>query len=197
MADTSHPDNVLMQRAQAGDRAAFSALYERYATELVRKVLLPRCGDTDLAQEALAETFRTLLHALADYEPHPAGPWPWLSRIGASKVMDVHRAQARRRRALTNFTQLLAPLVTSDGPSEPQARAREQRDLSQRVSEVMETLNPRYREALELRFFEDLPRQSCAERMHISLGNFDVTLLRALRSFRSAWEARHERESAP
>jgi RNA polymerase sigma factor (sigma-70 family) len=192
-----HPDNELVARAQAGDRTAFSALYERYAGELYRKVLMPRCGQADAAEEALAETFRTLLTALGRYEPHAAGPWPWLARVAASKAMDVHRARARKLRALANFTRLVTPLVPEDYAPDDATRARERSDLSRAVSEVLEGLNPRYRRAIELRFFEELARDECAERMQITLGNFDVTLLRALRAFRTAWESQHSRESTP
>jgi len=38
---------------------------------------------------------------------------------------------------------------------------------------------------------EDLPRLECAQRMEISMGAFDVLLLRALRAFRAAFVARH------
>jgi RNA polymerase sigma factor (sigma-70 family) len=197
MAQSTHPDNALCERAKRGDRAAFAQLYERYASELYRKILMPRCGRPDLAEEALAETFRTLLSALARYEPHALGPWPWLARVAASKVIDVHRAQQRKTRALTNFTRLISPLVPDSAPADDATRAREQSDLARAVQEVLAALNPRYRQAIELRFFQERAREECAEAMHITLGNFDVTLLRALRAFKAEWETRHTRESTP
>jgi RNA polymerase sigma factor (sigma-70 family) len=193
----AHPDNELACRAGRGDRAAFQALYERYAGELYRKVLMPRCGNADAAEEALSETFRTVLSALERYEPHAQGPWPWLVRVASSKVMDVHRAKSRKQRALANFTRLIAPLVPEEQPADEATRAREQSDLARAVQHALETLSPRYREAIQLRFFAELSRDDCAARMNITLGNFDVTLLRALRAFRSAWESRPNRESRP
>lgn len=193
----THPDNELVARAQRGDRTAFRALYDRYAGELYRKVLMPRCGQADAAEEALAETFRTLMTALFRYEPHPAGPWPWLARVAASKAMDVHRARARKVRALANFTRLVTPLVPEEYAPDEATRERERSDLARAVQEALAELSPRYRQAIELRFFEELARDECAARMQITLGNFDVTLLRALRAFRAAWESRHTRESTP
>jgi RNA polymerase sigma-70 factor (ECF subfamily) len=52
----------------------------------------------------------------------------------------------------------------------------------------MEGLTPRYRQALELRFFRDLAREECAQLMQVKLGTFDVLVLRALRAFRREWE---------
>jgi hypothetical protein len=38
---------------------------------------------------------------------------------------------------------------------------------------------------------EDRPRVECARQMEITIGNFDVLLLRALRAFRGEWIAQH------
>jgi RNA polymerase sigma factor (sigma-70 family) len=187
-------DNALVVRAQAGDRAAFSRLYARYAPDLYRRVLMPRCGKPEAAEEALAETFRTLLTSSARYEPHPAGPWPWLSRVAASRAMDGHRKERKKGRALANFHALVAPLVPETMPPDEATRARERADLSHKVERVLADVNPRYRQAIELRFFEELPRETCAARMNLQLGTFDVTLLRALRAFKAAWQSR---ESQP
>jgi len=195
--DATHLDNALVARAQGGEREAFRALYQRYASELFRKVLMPRCGDAQSAEEALAETFRTLLSGVAPYTPSPAGPWPWLARIAASKAMDVHRGAQRKRRALANFSKLVAPLLPDSYSADVATRAREQAELARAVHETLAQLSPRYRQAIELRFFAERAREACAEAMQISLNNFDVTLLRALRAFRSAWESGPGRESRP
>ena len=55
---------------------------------------------------------------------------------------------------------------------------------------VLAAISPRYRRAIELRFLEDRPREQCAALLEVKLGTFDVLLLRALRAFRQAWEAR-------
>ena len=187
-------DNALVVRAQAGDRDAFSRLYQRFAPELYRRVLMPRCGKPEAAEEALAETFRTVLTSRARYEPHPAGPWPWLSRVAASRAMDGHRAERRKGKALSNFHALVAPLMPEAEVPNEATRARERADLARKVGRVLSDLNPRHRQAIELRFFEELPRETCASRMDLQLGTFDVTLLRALRAFKAAWQSR---ESQP
>lgn len=192
--ELTHPDNAVVARAQRGERAAFEALYQRYAAELFRKVLMPRCGDPERAEEALAETFRSVLTGVSRYEANPAGPWPWLARIAASKAIDVHRSDQRKRRALANFTKLVAPLIPEACAADGATCERERAEVSRAVQGTLAQLNPRYRRAIELRFFEERAREACAEAMQITLGNFDVTLLRALRAFRSAWESGPGRE---
>ncbi len=55
------------------------------------------------------------------------------------------------------------------------------------VATALARINPRYRRALELRFFEDQDRDRCAAALEVKIGTFDVLLLRALRAFRAAW----------
>ena len=61
-----------------------------------------------------------------------------------------------------------------------------------RVESTLNRINPRYRRAIELRFFEDRGRTECADAMEVKIGTFDVLILRALRAFRRAWEEEHD-----
>ena len=84
-----------------------------------------------------------------------------------------------------------------DGPGQQLEDAREMARLRGRVSRCLEALNPRYRQAIELRFFEERERQECADVLEVKLGTFDVLILRALRAFRKEWERETERTSQP
>jgi RNA polymerase sigma-70 factor, ECF subfamily len=188
-----------LDRARRGDRAAFAELYHAFAPELFRRVLMPRLGNRQAAEDALAETFRTLLERLDDYEDQGKSVWHWLCRIAINKATDMHRVKGRTSRALANFEGLLKPLAI--GPSDPSAELalRVESDHVKRVvAEVLERLNPRYRRAIELRFLEDKSRERCAEALEVKIGTFDVLLLRALRSFRKEWDTvSAERKSEP
>lgn len=178
-----------VRRAKRGDRDAFAALYDTFAGPLYDRVLLPRLGSAAAAEDALADTFRTALERIATYEDRGPSIWHWLARIAANKANDQHRAAARSGRALTDFERLVGPLV--DGappPGEVYARAVERDEARVHVAAAMERLNPRYRRAIELRFLEDRERAACAEALDVTVGTFDVVLLRALRAFRREWE---------
>jgi RNA polymerase sigma-70 factor (ECF subfamily) len=188
-----------LARARRGDRAAFAELYDAFAGELFRRVLMPRLGNRQAAEDALAETFRTLLERLDDYEDQGKSVWHWLCRIAINKATDMHRVKGRTSRALANFEGLLKPLAI--GPSDPGAELAmriESEHVKQAVADVLERLNPRYRRAIELRFLEDRSREQCAEMLEVKIGTFDVLLLRALRSFRKEWDTViSERKSQP
>jgi RNA polymerase sigma-70 factor (ECF subfamily) len=168
-----------------GDARAFDRIFQAFAGPLYRRVLLPRLGDPAAAEDALAETFRRALERLPRFEDRGKGLWPYLATIAANLAHDVHRERARRSRALASFESLLAPLegggpLPGDGPD--QAKVREA------VTGVLGALNPRYRQAIELRFFAEHSREECARLLEVKVGTFDVLLLRALRSFRERWQ---------
>ncbi len=109
-----------------------------------------------------------------------------------NKATDLHRERARTGKALASFESLIAPLREgAPGGAAEAERQLDQRRLRAAVDEALAQISPRYRRAIDLRMLEDLPRSECARRMEITVGNFDVLLLRALRAFRGAWVDRH------
>jgi RNA polymerase sigma-70 factor (ECF subfamily) len=170
-----------------GDTHAFDHLFSAYAEPLYRRILLPRLGDPAAAEDALAETFRKLMERSGQFRDQGKGLWPYLATIAANQARDLHRERSRRGQALASFEALLAPLVGSEVaplPDEGPDRAR----VQAAVARVLERLNPRYRRAIELRFFAEHSREECARLLEVKLGTFDVLLLRALRSFRQRWQ---------
>jgi len=181
-----------VEEAQRGNRRAFVELYTAFAPPLYAEVLLPRLGNAVAAEEALAETFRAALEKLGDYRPQGGSIFGWLARIAVNKATDLHRERARTGRALASYQSLIAPLRESESGAGIEIERRlDQRRMRAAVDEVLGELLPRYRRAIELRMLEDLPRLECAQRMEVTIGNFDVLLLRALRAFRAAWVVRH------
>src|SRR5438046_9955754 len=87
------PD-VLVARAQAGDEAAFEALYRAFETpvyNLVRRILR-RPED---AEDVLQETFLEIVRNIKQYrgEGHL---WGWIRRIATTKALwRIRRAQVR------------------------------------------------------------------------------------------------------
>jgi RNA polymerase sigma-70 factor (ECF subfamily) len=181
-------EHACVQRARAGEREAFAALYRAFAPKLYEQVLVPKLGDARAAEDALSETFRTLLEQLHELETEQRSLWPWLCRVASNKAIDMHRKRARTQRALVSFEGQLAPLMEQSDVAQDFELHSDRAALQGAVASVLEALNPRYRRAIELRFIEEHGRERCAELMALKLGTFDVLLLRALRAFRHAWE---------
>jgi RNA polymerase sigma-70 factor (ECF subfamily) len=168
-----------------GDARAFDSIFQAFAGPLYRRVLLPKLGEPAAAEDALGETFRRALERLPRFEDRGKGLWPYLATIATNLAHDLHRERARRGRALASFESLLGPLESGaplPGDGADHARLRES------VAGVLGALNPRYRQAIELRFFAEHSREECARQLEVKVGTFDVLLLRALRSFRQRWQ---------
>jgi len=177
-----------IRRAQAGDVEALGQLYDTYAARLYRNVIYPALGDASQAEDVLSETFRSAFAKLSEFHSRGVSIYSWLARIARNKALDVHRRQKARGRALQNFAELLVPaLERSVSPEQQLTQEVSRLAVSARVQHTLAQLNARYRLALELRFFQELPRAACAEQLGVKLGTFDVLLLRALRAFRKSW----------
>lgn len=182
-------ERACVARARAGDAEAFAELYRAFAPALYRNLLLPKLGSAEAAEDALSESFRELMEHIAQIHADGRSLWPWLCRVAANKAYDMHRKRARARRALISFEGLLAPFQAGDDPADALEARDRSAELRGAIGRALAALNPRYRQAIELRFLEDRGRDQCASMMQLKLGTFDVLLLRALRAFRREWQA--------
>lgn len=183
-------EQTRLAAARRGEASAFAELYRVYAPLVFSRVLVPKLGNQQAAEDALSETFRTAFERLDSFEERGTSFYFWVARIAANKAMDMHRARKSTGRALASFEELMAPL--GESPPEPGELFDERADvvaLRARVSEALARLNPRYRRAVELRFVEEKSREDCAAALEVKLGTFDVLLLRSLRAFKQEWTA--------
>ena len=183
-------ERQLVARMREGDQRAITEIYRAFAPRLFARVLMPKLGNRQAAEDALSETFRTAIEKLDKFDDKGVSLYFWMSRIATNKATDMHRVKARTRRALASFEELLAPLRPS-APRPEKQLAQKERDamLKEYVQMTLGRINPRYAKAIQLRFMEDRSREACAEMMEVKLGTFDVVLLRALRAFRKEWDA--------
>lgn len=85
-------DRALLARVASGDRAALRTLYERHAGWLTSR-LSRRCGDPELVDTALQDTFLAVWRTAGKYRGEgDVGAWLW--GIAVRRLID----QVRRRR---------------------------------------------------------------------------------------------------
>jgi RNA polymerase sigma-70 factor (ECF subfamily) len=163
-------EGALVRAAAAGDRAAFGALYERYA-RMVHAILLVRVppGDAeDLVQEVFLSAMRQL-RGLRDAD----GFRGWLGAIARNKAMDHHRA-ARK----------LAPIEDA-----PALRAAASPD-GFLVLDRIRSLPDAYRETLIMRLVEGMTGPEIAERTGLKAESVRVNLCRGMKMLRELLEAK-------
>lgn len=185
-------ERALIERAQRGDTGVWRALYDAYAPELYRRVLMPRLAEPAAAEDALAETFVSAMQKIDRYTPRETSVYYWLARIAHNKAMDHHRSRAGARRKQVNLESMLEPLMQpTPGADDLLELAVTGQGLQTQVGATLERLNPRYARALRLRFFDGRSRGEAAAEMAVKQGTFDVLVHRALKAFRKIWETDH------
>jgi RNA polymerase sigma-70 factor (ECF subfamily) len=182
----------LCARAGRGDAQALRALLDHFAGPLHDAVVLPRVGSRAEAAEVLEDTLSRAAERIADFRWDEArGLWPWLRRIAVHRIVDgVRRRGAERRMTERYEAELTAlPPRIEAGAEAEIIEAEERRAREQRLTVALATLNERYRRAIELRMFEERPREECAAALGVSVATFDVVLHRAMTSLKKSFGA--------
>lgn len=164
----SSETTALVCAARAGDRAAFGALYERFA-RLVHGVLLAsaqRDDVQDLVQEVFFRALRQL-HTLR--EPAAFGGW----------IATMARNEARMHHRAAKPTEELSEQLRGPTPA-PAADALELED----VLRALRALPERYREPLTLRLVEQMGGEEIALTLGLTHGTVRVYLHHGIRLLR-------------
>ena len=128
------------------------------------------------AEDLTQATFERATRAFGRYDPARAGPKTWLMAIANNLLIDHYRRRSRYHLPLDDEVDE-ARLGSSPGP--------EGLGLSPRLAAAMESLSPREREVIALRFGGDLGGPEIAELLDLSLANVQQIASRALRKLRT------------
>lgn len=182
-------ERMLVEAAQRGDVASLRTLLERFAPVLYSNVILPRVGVAAEADEMLRDTLSRAAQKLDAFRWTGAGFFPWLRQIAINMIID--RARSRQRQAkmessLAAHESTLQPMHHA-GAEEAAIEQQERAIANRQLREALETLNERYRKAIEMRLIEELSREECAAALSVSVATFDVILHRALTALRKVY----------
>ena len=156
-------DEYIMASIMVGDLAALSRLVERYQATLLSLFRRMVGGDPGAAEDLVQETFLRLLQQRTFSPDRPFRPW--LYTVASNLARDHRRAEARRRLS-TSEAELRSIPDQRPGPDQHAETATE---LS-RVIAALARLPERYRLALTLRYFDDMPVDEIAAVLRIPLG---------------------------
>ena len=183
----------MVEAAQAGNLDAMRPLLERYAPPLYATVILPRVGNAASAQELLRDALSTAVEKIGRFTWQGKSIYPWLRQIALNKVFDRFRDGTRQRRLVDALSAVTDEATDADSGADAVMMIEQERTANRaRITEAMAGLNPRYRQAIELRLVEELSREACAERLAVTVGTFDVLLFRAIRAFRKLYGSREQ-----
>jgi RNA polymerase sigma-70 factor (ECF subfamily) len=161
-----------------GDRDAFAAFYDRYASlvyPLILRIVRERADAADVVQEVFWETWRTA----ASYDPARGTPEAWLLTRARTRAID--RVRAVRRRSET-----FVASAADDEPEPPPTAA----DAAERAEDrgllqgALAQLPDVQREVIELAYLGGLTQTEIAERLRQPLGTVKTRIRLALERLR-------------
>lgn len=183
-------DLVLVRRAQAGERAAFKTLFERYHRRVYAvalSVLRSPADAHDVVQEAFVKVYRHL----PDFQGNSSF-YTWLYRISMNLSID----QLRRRKSARHVDYddavgraeagddpaNLTPVFEGADPSRRHARS----ELAAKMQAALATLPEYHQQVILLREIEGLSYEEIAKIMKVPKGTIMSRLFHARRKMQTA-----------
>lgn len=157
MLEATSTDFIL--RAQNGDPAVISSLYERYHP-LIFRFLFYRVGDRQTAEDLTSEVFVRMLRFLTNYRPQNASFQAWLVQIARNLAIDHYRSMNHR-----NHLELDDDIVHSREDLKGNV---EHVLTSETLKQAMQNLTEEQRDVIILRFVSGLSIAQAAQALHKS-----------------------------
>jgi RNA polymerase sigma-70 factor, ECF subfamily len=170
-------DEQLIERARQGDRSARDLLLRELQDPWYR-FCHSLLGDADLARDATQETALRFLSKLSSFEAQST-LLTWSMGIAVNVAREM-----RRRRLRGGISEHVADDLDDKNAASPGAAA-DLAELRTSVQAVLHELPQRQREAVVLRFFQELSVDETAVAMDCAAGTVKATIHQALRKLRT------------
>lgn len=199
MADSTGPSEARLERLKTGDEQALASLFSEHRNRLRRLVefrmdarLAGRLDPEDILQEAYLDAVKRSHHFAGDTEQ---SCFIWMRLVVLQTLIDTHRRHlGAQMRSVGREVSLAGPThsqatsasltaVLLGNFTSPTLAARRV-ELSNRLRETLETMDPVDREVLALRHFEELGNSEVAEELGIQQKAASIRYVRALRRLR-------------
>lgn len=173
------PDSALIGRMMAGDEAALSALYDRYAAMLFG-MLARILRDQQAAEEVLQDLFLQLWRNAAQFDATRGSLPAWLMVIGRNRA--ISRLRGRRDREVLEEEEgdFANTFASSQNIEDETVRA----ELARNISAALAQLPVEQRQAVELAYFEGMTQSEIASRTGIPLGTVKTRVRTAMQTLR-------------
>lgn len=168
-------DAELIAEIRAGSITAFERLMRRYE-RLVYRVALSFTGDPQAAFDVSQNVFLRVHAKLRGYRGE-GELRSWIQRLAMNESMNWNRSQRRHR------SESLPIELPAGGPA-PQEAGMGRSETRALLRRSLDTLSPRYRLAVVLRYVEGQPIPEIAAALGCSQGVAKNVLFRSLRKMR-------------
>ncbi|HET8660488.1 MAG TPA: sigma-70 family RNA polymerase sigma factor [Micromonosporaceae bacterium] len=169
----------LVERAQAGDAAAFGLIYDRYLDTIFRFIYY-RVGDRQLAEDLAADTFLRALRNIGSFTWQGRDPGAWLVTIARNRVADHYKSGRYRLEISTG--DLLETDREARGPEGSPESAVVDHLTNVTLLNAVKQLNPEQQECIVLRFLQGFSVAETAQAMGKNEGAIKALQYRAVRT---------------
>jgi RNA polymerase sigma-70 factor, ECF subfamily len=182
-ADTTEklpqPDSSLIQQVVNQNRAALSALYDRYA-RVVYSVAYRSLNSVEESEEVVMDVFAKIWTTAASYDSTKARVDTWIFMMTRSRVLDRLRSKQRRGKVTTAITVFDTPTITNDTSLDLEVAERRQVVLT-----ALASLPAEQRQVLELAYYQGWSQREIAEYTGTALGTVKTRIRLGLEKLRS------------
>ena len=180
LSDRAKQDYTFVVKAIDGRQDAYESLMNRYRGA-IHQMMYKMVGNSEDANDLTQEAFTKAFTKLPSYEPRYAFS-TWLFKIATNNCID----HIRKKRLVTlsidetikeDSTQQFSFNIRSSAPDPEQRLMKDQRLKMMRA--LIGQLSTKYRQMIEMRFFQELSYDEIATELNIPLGTVKAQLFRA------------------
>jgi RNA polymerase sigma factor (sigma-70 family) len=183
-SDKAQQDYLLVMRAlEHADQKAYAELMSRYR-DSIYFMLLKMVNNKDDADDLTIEAFGKAFKRLHQYSPNYAFS-TWLFKIASNNCIDFMRKKKNNNNGIFSLDKPLENFeggeITFDVRSKslnPEEKIIKKQKIKM-MHEIVEKLKPRYRELIEMRYFQELSYDEISIKLDIPIGTVKAQLFRA------------------
>lgn len=170
--DSEDSDEELVLFLQKGDADAFAELVHRH-TDYLFRIVWRTCPDSGEAEDIVQDVFLKFWKQPKVFDISRGVKFrTWITRVAMNRAIDV----SRKKRPVPDYDYLLQQSM--DDPDIP-LHELEAKVASIELEQAIQNLPERQQHAINLCFYEDMPRKDAAEIMEVSVKALDSLLMRA------------------
>ncbi|WP_099354977.1 RNA polymerase sigma factor [Fredinandcohnia onubensis] len=174
-------DEILIEKAKAGDEHAFRLFIEKYKN-LVFKAIYSVLRHEKDAEDATQEVFLKIYYALPQYSSQ--GMKAWLTRIAVNHAIDVKRKKQRQQEMV------LEPddIPTLSSPEENVVLPLLQKEQRELVKSRLHDMPANYRQVIEAYYIAEKSYKQIAEEQQVEVKTVETKLYRARNWMKKHWK---------
>jgi RNA polymerase sigma factor (sigma-70 family) len=181
LSDKAVRDYQLIRRAvDKADQKAYAELMSLYK-DSIYFMLLKMVNNRDDADDLTIEAFGKAFKNIRQYTPDYAFS-TWLFKIATNNCIDFIRKKRKQTMSIdksinTDDGGELTLDVRSELPDPSEDLMKQEKVI--KMHDVVEKLKPRYKQLVELRYFQELSYEEISEQLKLPLGTVKAQLFRA------------------